>query len=71
MKFTLSSTAILAGLVLLACLGYFGLIATAPPLLQDSVAGWPRSILLALLLFLLFFAVTLWHIRAQDRKSAR
>ncbi|MBA4708102.1 DUF485 domain-containing protein [Aquitalea aquatica] len=71
MKFPLSSTAILAGLVLLACLGYFGLIATAPPLLQGSVAGWPRSILLALLLFLLFFAVTLWHIRAQDRKSAR
>lgn len=71
MMFPRPSTAVLAWLVLLACLGYFGLIAAAPALLQGSVAGWPLSILLALLLFLLFFAVTLWHIRAQDRKSAR
>lgn len=67
----LSRTGWLALLVLASCLGYFGLIAAAPTLLQGNVAGWPRSIVLALLLFLLFFAITLWHIRAQDRKPAR
>ncbi|WP_233170365.1 DUF485 domain-containing protein [Aquitalea sp. ASV15] len=68
MKFRPASTTVLAWLVLLACLGYFGLIAAAPALLQGDIGGWPRAILLALLLFLLFFAVTLWHIRASDRK---
>jgi membrane protein DedA with SNARE-associated domain len=70
MMFRRSSTTVLAWLVLLACLGYFGLIAAAPAVLHGDIAGWPRSILLALLLFLLFFAVTLWHIRTQDREPA-
>ncbi|MBV8681073.1 MAG: DUF485 domain-containing protein [Aquitalea sp.] len=68
MKSPLSRTGWLAILLLACCLGYFGLIASAPGLLAGTLAGWPRSILLALLLFGLFFAITLLHIRMQDRK---
>lgn len=65
---SLSRTGSLALLVLTACLGYFALIAGAPAWMAGTLAGWPRSILLALLLFALFFAVTWLHIRATDRK---
>jgi uncharacterized membrane protein (DUF485 family) len=44
------------------------LITGAPAWMAGTLAGWPRSILLALLLFALFFAITLLHIRAADRK---
>lgn len=66
---SLSRASWLALLVLAACLGYFVLIAGAPGWLAGTLAGWPRSILLALLLFILFFAITLLHIHAADRKS--
>lgn len=69
MKSSLSRSSWLALLVLASCLGYFGLIAAAPGLLAGTLAGWPRSILLALLMFLLFFAITLLHIRIQDRRQ--
>jgi uncharacterized membrane protein (DUF485 family) len=65
---SLSHAGWLALLVLAACLGYFVLIACAPGWLASTLAGWPWSILLALLLFVLFFAITLLHIRAADRK---
>jgi hypothetical protein len=56
-------------MILLCCLGYFLLIACTPDLLVGSVAGWPRSILLALLLFALFLAITLWQVWFSDRKK--
>jgi|GEM_PF-6024799 len=68
MKCRLFSAHWLALLVLAACLGYFGLLAGAPRLLQGDIGGWPCSIVLALLLFVLFFAITLLHIRAENRK---
>ncbi|BBF87025.1 hypothetical protein DLM_3437 [Aquitalea magnusonii] len=64
----LSHAGWLALLVLFACLAYFALIAIVPGWLAGTVAGWPRSILLALLLFVLFFAITLLYIRAADRQ---
>lgn len=60
----------LAVLILLCCLGYFLLIACAPALLVGSVAGWPRSILLALLLFALFLAITVWQVGVSERKQS-
>lgn len=68
--FTLiTPTAWLSLLVLGSCLGYFLLIAAAPAWLATTLAGWPCSILLALLLFVLFFCITLLHIHAAERKS--
>jgi len=64
----ISRSAWLSLLVLGSCLGYFLLIAMAPAWLALTLAGWPCSILLALLLFALFFLITLLHIRAAERK---
>ncbi len=64
----ISHSAWLSLLVLGSCLGYFLLIAMAPAWLALTLAGWPCSILLALLLFVLFFLITLLHIRAAERK---
>ncbi|NWK78216.1 hypothetical protein [Aquitalea sp. LB_tupeE] len=69
MKSCIHSPGSLAVLILLCCLGYFLLIACAPGLLVGSIAGWPRSIFLALLLFALFLAITLWQAWIKDRKQ--
>ncbi|MDN0074843.1 DUF485 domain-containing protein [Crenobacter sp. SG2303] len=62
-------------LILLLALvaGYYGVVAFAPSLLAGSLSGWPVSIVVALALFALGFAITVLYARAADvgRKGAK
>lgn len=49
-------------ILLLPVVLYYLLVALAPHWLQGDVAGWPRSIVLGLLLFVHFVAVTLRYV---------
>lgn len=61
MSVTRVSAPLLAFLIGLSCAGYYGVVAFAPNLLSGQIVGIPVSILVALALFLLFFAVTLLY----------
>lgn len=52
---------VLATLVVLACAGYYGIVAFAPHLLAGRIAGYPVAVVLALGLFLVFFGATLLY----------
>jgi len=55
------STAPLAALIGISCAAFYIVVAFAPNWLAGQIAGIPLSVLIAVALFLLFFAVTLLY----------
>lgn len=61
MSVTRVSAPLLAALVGVCCAAYYAVVAFAPGRLAGRVAGIPVSVLLAVALFMVFFAVTLLY----------